>query len=176
MSISSKVLNDKIVEVSNNNELLDMLMEFHELLEKMDIFAFKNWISGEILEGPTLKRHYANIKLMYPQKSMPDPEAVSRLVGRDCLVEYKKDTLISPVKVKTYDDVEVTIKPDGGTRYKAKTKSEPIWIVSIDVPRKYVDKNYEDEEDQHKDDVKPDIDTQDALDVADVKSNNFGSI
>ena len=119
MTIELKVLNDKIVEVSNDNTLLDMLMEFEKTLDELNLFAFKNWRKGEILEGPQLNRHRASIKLMYMAEDMPDPDAVKRLLARDMLVKYKKDTLIRPVKVKTYDDVEVDMKPDGGTRYKA---------------------------------------------------------
>jgi len=33
MTIELKVLNDKIVEVSNDNTLLDMLMEFEKTLD-----------------------------------------------------------------------------------------------------------------------------------------------
>jgi len=60
-------------------------------------------------------------------------------MARDCLVKFNKDTLITPKKVKTFDDVEVDTRPNGQTRYKAKTKSEPVWVVSIDMPRRYVD-------------------------------------
>ena len=37
MTIELKVLNDKIVEVSNNNTLLDMLMEFEKTLDEMNL-------------------------------------------------------------------------------------------------------------------------------------------
>ena len=30
-------------------------------------------MKGEILEGPTVGRHYVNVKLLYPYKQMPDP-------------------------------------------------------------------------------------------------------
>jgi hypothetical protein len=95
------------------------------------------------------------------------------------LIKYKKDTLIRPVKVKTYDDVEVDMKPDGGTRYKAKTTSEPVWVVEFDVPRKYLDKLYDTKphHNEQEEQTDPDtVDTQAQLDVADVKSNNFGAI
>ena len=87
--------------------------------------------------------------------------------------------MIRPVKVKSYDDVEVDMKPDGGTRYKAKTTSPPVWVIEIDIPRKYLDKLY-DVKPHHNDQVEqtdPDtIDTQAQMDVADVKGNNFGAI
>ena len=179
MNIELKVLNDKIVEVSNDNTLLDMLMEFEKTLDELNLFAFKNWRKGEILEGPQLNRHRASIQLMFMAEDMPDPDAVKRLLARDMLVKYKKDTLIRPVKVKTYDDVEVDMKPDGGTRYKAKTTSHPVWIVQLDVPRKYIDKLYDVKPHHNKQEeqTEPDtVDTQAQLDVADVKSNNFGAI
>lgn len=139
MTISANILNDNIKVISENNSLLDMLLEFEKTLDSLDLYAFKNWQKGEILEGPSLKRHYVNVKLMYPYKSMPDPDGAKRLMARDCLVKFNKDTLITPIKVKTFDDVEVDTRPNGQTRYKAKTKSEPVWVVSIDMPRRYVD-------------------------------------
>src|SRR5210317_1015491 len=122
MTISANILNDSIKVISENNSLLDMLLEFEKTLDSIDLYAFKNWQKGEVLEGPTLKRHYVNVKLMYPYKSMPDPDGAKRLMARDCLVEYKKDTLVTPRKVRTFDDVDVDVRPDGSQRYKAKTK------------------------------------------------------
>ena len=60
MTISVKILNDKIEEVSKTNTLLDMLLEFEKTLDKIDLYAFKNWMKGEVLEGPTVGRHYVN--------------------------------------------------------------------------------------------------------------------
>jgi hypothetical protein len=44
-----------------------------------------------------------------------------------------------PRRVKTFDDVDVDIRPDGSQRYKAKTTSELCWVVEIKMPRRYVD-------------------------------------
>ena len=139
MTISAKVLNDSIKEISDSNSLLDMLLEFEKTLDSLDLYAFKNWMKGEILEGPSLKRHYVNVKLIYPYKDMPDPDGAKRLIARDCLVEFKKDTLIRPKKVQSFNDVTLEKRPDGSTRYKPKTLTEPVWVVSIDMPRRYVD-------------------------------------
>ena len=139
MTISVKILNDKITEVSKSNTLLDMLMEFEKTLDELDLYAFKNWDQGEILEGPSIGRHYVNVKLIYPHKQMPDPEGAKRLLARDCLVKYSKDTLESPRRVKDYNDGEVMARPDGSQRFTPKADREPIWVVSIDMPRRYVD-------------------------------------
>lgn len=139
MTIAVKMLNDHIKKISETNTLLDMLLEFEKVIDTTDIYAYKNWIKGEVLEGPKLNRHWVTVKLIYPYESMPDPEGAKRLMSRDCLIKYNKDTLITPVNVNSYDDITLETRPDGSTRYKAKTKSEPVWVVEIKMPRRYVD-------------------------------------
>ena len=139
MTIAVKILNDQIKKISETNTLLDMLLEFEKVLEDIDVYAYKNWQKGEVLEGPVLDRHHITVSLMYPYNDMPDPAGAKRLMGKDCLVKYKKDTLISPVKVKTFDDVTMEIRADGSVKHRAKTKSEPVWVVNVKMPRRYVD-------------------------------------
>ena len=139
MTIAVKILNDQIKRVSETNTLLDMLLEFEKTLEDIDVYAYRNWDLGEVLEGPDMNRHYITVKLMYKLDEMPDPAGAKRLMQKDCLVKYRKDTLISPIKVKTFDDVETDIRADGSVRHRAKTKSEPVWVVEVKMPRRYVD-------------------------------------
>lgn len=139
MTIAVKMLNDHIKKISETNTLLDMLLEFEKVLDTADVYAYKNWIKGEVLEGPKLNRHWVTVKLIYPYESMPDPAGAKRLMSRDCLVKFNKDTLITPVKVNSFDDVTLENRPDGSTRYKAKTKTEPVWVVEVKMPRRYVD-------------------------------------
>lgn len=140
MTIAVKILNDQIKKISETNTLLDMLLEFENILEDLDLYAFANWDQGEILEGPKLSRHFLTVKLMYPHKEMPDPDGAKRLLSRDCLVEYTKDTLLTPRKPRSFDDLVVEQGNDGAPRYRAKTNSSPVWVVEIKMPRRYVDK------------------------------------
>lgn len=139
MTISVQLLNDQIKKISETNTLLDMLLEFEKTLDYTDLYAYKNWSKGEVLEGPILERHYVVVKLLFKENEMPDPDGAKRLFARDCLVKYKKDELITPVKVRTFDDVTTDIHSDGSVRHKAKTKTEPVWVVEIKMPRRYVD-------------------------------------
>ena len=139
MTIAVKILNDQIKKISETNTLLDMLLEFEKTLDSLDLYAFANWDEGEVLEGPTLGRHHLSVKLMYPHAKMPDPDGAKRLMARDCLIEYYKDTLIRPKRVRNFDDLIVEIKPDGMTHYRAKTTTENVWVVEIKMPRRYVD-------------------------------------
>lgn len=139
MTISAKILNDNLKKISDTNDLLDMLIEFERVLDSVDLYAFKNWSKGEILEGPHLDRHHITLTLMYPHKEMPDPSGAKRLIAKECLVDFSKDTLNTPRKVKTFDDVDMEARPDGTQKFKAKTDSSPVWLVKIAMPRRYVD-------------------------------------
>ena len=139
MTISVQLLNDQIKKVSDTNTLLDMLLEFEKVLEDIDLYAYKNWEKGEVLEGPHLDRHFATVKLMYKEQDMPDPYGAKRLMARDCLVKFKKDVLLSPRKVKSPEDIDIHANMDGSVRRKAKTKRENVWVVEVKMPRRYVD-------------------------------------
>ena len=139
MTIAVKMLNDQIKKVSETNTLLDMLLEFEKTLDSLDLYAFANWDDGEVLSGPDLGRHFMTVKLMYPHAKMPDPDGAKRLMSRGCLVKFVKDELISPVRVRTFDDVTTDIRSDGTVRQKAKTKTDTVWVVEIRMPRRYVD-------------------------------------
>ena len=139
MTIAVKLLNDKIKKISDTNTALDMLLEFEKFLDDVDLYAYKNWIEGEVLEGPTLDRNYCSVKLLYTADNMPDPAGAQRLMKKGCLVKYEKDTLLSPVEVRDFTDLTIEARPDGSVRKKAKTKSEPVWVVEIRLPRKHVD-------------------------------------
>ena len=139
MTISVQLLNDQIKKVSDTNTLLDMLLEFEKVLEDIDLYAYKNWQKGEVLEGPNLDRHFATVKLLYKEGDMPDPYGAKRLMARDCMVKFHKDVLLSPRKVKTLDDIDMSMNDDGTTRRKAKTQRENVWVVEIKMPRRYVD-------------------------------------
>ena len=70
-------------------------------------YAYKNWQYGEVVDGPKMGRHWITVTLMYPNKLMPDPNGANRLVNYDCKVNYRKAVYVTPVKIKTQDDLEI---------------------------------------------------------------------
>lgn len=110
---------------------LNTLMEFERVLDQMDMYAYENWLRGEVVSGPEVRRYWVTVTLMWPYKLMPDPDAAERLINRGCKVVYQKDVYISPRKIISHDDVEIDDK--GKTR--AKLEKAPVWLVTIDMPR-----------------------------------------
>ena len=124
---------ENINRINGNKTLLDMLLEFEKVLDDTGIYAYKNWMSGEVVEGPTLERHWFNVTLMYPRDGMPDPDAIRRLDKYGCKVNFVKEEVEVPVKVKGPDDLQ-----DLKTK-EPKTESKPIWLVKIEMPRRFLE-------------------------------------
>lgn len=162
MTISIKTLNDQIKYVSRTNTLLDMLLKFEKVLDDINLYAFRNWIKGEILEGPDLGRHYITVKLMYDYKEMPDPAGAERLLKIDCLVKFEKDTLACPMPAERFTNAVVAQDfQDGSEPKKYEIKREQVWTVTIKMPRRFVDE-FSNQDDR--------IDADESTETLDVKA------
>jgi|TARA_B110000858_G_scaffold135983_1_gene154596 hypothetical protein len=125
---------DRLVDSGSD---LNILLEFEEVLDNLNIYAYKNWEYGEILAGPEVTKYWINVTLMWPRQLMPDPDGALRLTKHGARVFFKKDDLIEPVKIVTQDDLEGETGPDGKRR--PKKKKTPVWTVTIEMPRSFVD-------------------------------------
>ena len=104
------------------------LLDFERVLDELDIYAFKNWGVGELVQGPTVTKYRVSCIFMWPEKLMPDPRGGRRLLPFDCKVEYKKTNMKIPVKIMDPSDY----RP--GT-HKAKITEKKIWLVEITMPK-----------------------------------------
>lgn len=111
---------------------MSILLDFERVLDEIDVYAFKNWELGELVQGPELGRYTVSCTFMWPYKLMPDPHAVKRLLAIGCDVDYKKGKLKVPVEVKNYDDFIQ------GTNYPKSAERE-VWFVRIVVPLELMD-------------------------------------
>ena len=133
-----KIINDNIRQISDTNTLLDMLLEFEGVLDTFDIYAYKNWQKGEVVNGPKLGRYFIEVHLMWKAEDMPDPEALLRLKKNDCEVKMYKDKLTKSKKIRSMEDTEVVTRGNVPRRV-AKKETHDIWMVEIKMPRRFVD-------------------------------------
>lgn len=126
-----------LVNISQGNSLLDTLLEFERTLDNAEIFAYKNWILGELVEGPTIGRYWYKTVWMYPYAMMPDPNAGLRLTKLGAKVNFRKGTFKKPVTVRGPQDWA-----DPETK-RAKMAEYEIWLVTIDMPIKYINRGLE---------------------------------
>jgi hypothetical protein len=112
-----------------------VLIDFEEVLDNLNIYSYKNWEYGEVIAGPEVTKYWVTVTLMYPYKLMPDPDAAMRLIKHGARVFYGKDTFIEPIKITSPDDL---MPEDENGKRKPKRLKKPIWLVTIEMPRQFV--------------------------------------
>jgi hypothetical protein len=104
------------------------LLDFERVLDELDIYAFKNWEIGELVQGPTISKYKVSCIFMWPEYLMPDPRGARRLLPFDCEVKYKKTNMKIPLKIEDPSDY----RP--GTKV-ARIIEKKIWLVEITMPK-----------------------------------------
>ncbi len=142
-------INTNINSIHGSETLLDLLLEWEDVLDNLDIYAFKNWKKGELVDGPQIEKYWITCTLMYPYKMMPDPDAVKRFTKHGIKCSFKEDHYLKPAKLYGPEDAEPRAneqpltdegnqKPSEGKR-RAKLVKLPCWLVKIEIPRHFID-------------------------------------
>lgn len=131
MAIDLKDIIENIKDIQMTDSSLNILMDFERVLDGVDLYSFKNWKMGELVEGPINKKYFVTCTFMWPKKLMPDPRGAERLLNYDCEIKYRKSTLSKSKDIETPDDY----RP--GTKF-AKRIEIPIWLVEITIPKHFM--------------------------------------
>ena len=124
------IRNIKKIYASDN--VINSLVGMEKVMDDVNMYAYKNWTKGELVDGPHESKYDISETFMWEQAQMPDPEAGKRLLTLGARVEYKKDVRLTPKRIKSYAD----FRP--GTR-KAKLEEHPIWLVKVTIPKTVVE-------------------------------------
>lgn len=126
----------------NQESLLDILIEFEGVIDSMDLYAFKNWIEGEVVDGPKLERYWITVTLKYPYKQMPDPAGGNRLLKHGARIEMGKFSEEVPMALSDdpEDNLEDSYEYNRETgEYARKTETEKYWLMEIRIPRRFIE-------------------------------------
>ncbi len=123
---------DTIKNVYMSDGSMSTLLDFERVLDEADLYAYKNWKHGELVQGPDLGRYSAKCIFMWPHKLMPDPRGALRLIKIGCKVTFGKGEIEVPVEVVDYEDFVP------GTRYP-KMHKRKVWFVEITIPFELMD-------------------------------------
>jgi hypothetical protein len=118
---------DTIKGVYMSDGAMSTLLDFERVMDEADIYAFKNWIVGELVDGPVVGRYTCKCVFMWPYKLMPNPKGALRLTNIGCKVTYGKGEIKVPVEVKDYEDFVP------GTQYPKMVKRK-VWFVEVVIP------------------------------------------
>ena len=130
MDIKTAVENTKSIYLSDSS--LNVLLDFERVLDELDLYAFENWIKGELVEGPKIEKYWVTCTFMFPRQMMPDPRGAQRLLPYGCKVSYEKSRIQVPVKIESPQDFR-----DDGSR-KGKMMPVKVWFVKIQMPQELI--------------------------------------
>lgn len=123
---------DTVKGIMTSDGSMATLLDYERVLDEADLYAYKNWELGELVQGPNVKRYTVSCIFMWPYKLMPDPRACKRLASIGCKIKFKKTHIKVPVEVLDYEDFVP------GTRYPKMAKRH-IWLVYIEMPKELMD-------------------------------------
>ena len=123
---------DTVKGIFTSDGSMNTLLDFERVLDESDLYAFRNWELGELVQGPMVKRYSVSCIFMYPYKLMPNPKGGVRLSNVGCIVKFKKTKIKVPVEVKDYEDYVP------GSRYPKMAPKE-VWLVYIEIPKQLLD-------------------------------------
>jgi len=122
---------DTIRDIYLSEGSLLTLLDFERVLDEMDLYAFKNWDRGELVQGPDIGKYKVGCIFMWPESLMPDPRGARRLLPFDCEVRFKKTTIKIPIKVEKPSDYQA------GT-HTARLVDKHVWLVEIVMPKSLI--------------------------------------
>jgi hypothetical protein len=146
--------NDLLKKLNDSTSLTDVLIQMEDFMDSLDLYVFKNWINGELVEGPDVKRYWVGIKLRYDYEDMPDPAGGMRLLKHGARVKFqqKSDTVTQPKDKEAADEAALAAK-GGATNAEQETEEKKSWIVEIQIPRRFIEELDDGDLDTHSDDV-----------------------
>lgn len=121
-----------IQSLYETNDSIDILKDFERVLDELDLYVFKNWEDGELVEGPIDEKYFVTCTFMWQADAMPDPQGAKKLTQYNIKVRMAESFIKSVRPIKKPDD----IRP--GTR-KGKIDIIPVVMAEIRMPKKIME-------------------------------------
>lgn len=117
--------------LEDSPHLLDLMIQMEDVLDSLDIYVFENWMDGEIVEGPKVRRYWLDMTLMFEYKKMPDPRAGLRLLKHGVRVDFTKARVNDKGETSPLDEDAKEDAKDGDN-------GEKVWLVTVSIPRRLI--------------------------------------
>lgn len=144
--------NKFINRLDDSNSLVDVLIQLENFIDNLDIYVFKNWFEGEIIDGPVIRKYWVGMSLLYEHDKMPDPSGALILEKHGAKVKYTlrniEDTSVTKNALDLPAIGQITDIEGGQGVYGDNSVTlnamrvpsvKKVWIVDIMVPRIFID-------------------------------------
>lgn len=115
--------------------LLDILLGVEEYLDNMDLYAYKNWIEGILVEGPIVSKYWVEVTFKYTHDTFPDPRGALIFEKQGTKIFVKPDYEVKPLSHPRSEEDMQDISLQFGSTKIPKDVREPILLVKFQIPR-----------------------------------------
>lgn len=158
MILNENSAEEVVNRLTAKEDLVSVMLDIEDYFDTNNLYAFENWFDGVLVKGPVVKKYWIEITLKYDFKQMPDPAGGLRLTPHGTKITYQKAWQLVPQPINSPSDYQP------GTR-KPRMKKDPIWLVHLKIPRRFVEAMDQDVLDTYADEME-DHDQTDIEDVA----------
>lgn len=124
-----------IQSLYDQSGLLDILIGIEEYFDNMDLYAYKNWIYGEVVQGPDVSKYWVELTLKYTPETFPDPRGLMIFDKTDTKIQLKQDFEIVPIQKPTSDeDMQPVLNSTSGAKV-VQDERIPVLLVKFTIPR-----------------------------------------
>ncbi|WNA16066.1 virion structural protein [Xanthomonas phage XaC1] len=127
-----------IQRLYDQDGLLDILLGVEQYFDGMDLYAYKNWIDGEIVEGPIVSKYWVEVTIKYNHETFPDPRALLIFERQGTKVLVKQEYEVHPIEHPRSSDDMQSVLGSYTSVQKPKEVREPILLVKFQIPRRLV--------------------------------------
>ena len=125
-------------KIENNPHLKNVLVSLEDVLDNFDIYVYKNWYKGRLVNGPLFRRHWISIILEFDDNERPDPLFAERIEPLGIKISVKKHKiqlrgpkpkqLIKPLG----SPIENNIENEDNQEFKI------VWLVELMFPKRLI--------------------------------------
>ncbi len=121
-------------KIEDSPHLLDILLQCEDILDSLDIYVYRNWFDGEVIEGPIVKRHWVSMTLLFPLLKMPDPRAIPRLLKHGARVTFGR--VHREPNTHSEEDQFEQLEDNSREATKEQQEKDTFWMITINFPRR----------------------------------------
>ena len=118
--------------------LLDILLGVEEYFDNMDLYAYKNWIYGEVVEGPIVSKYWVELTLKFDHDTFPDPIATKIFEKQGTKIFVRPDWEVYPIAHPRGNDDMQSVLGNAASMRKPKDERKAILLYKFQIPRRLV--------------------------------------
>lgn len=129
---------DPIQNLYDQDGLLDILLGIEKYFDDMDLYAYKNWIFGTLVEGPIIEKFWVTVTFKYDHDTFPDPMGTRVLEQQGTKIFIKRDFEVSPIAFPRNRNDMQAVGTQNGSVSLPKDERIPVILYKFQIPRRIV--------------------------------------